>query len=89
MLQSEKNSLKMNLVNRSVTVDGVKGSRYGEGSTVLTLNGRVVSTPELLAQTMREAVRIALDAQSVEVEGLEDSCFSPSRPNPTHRLTSG
>jgi Ni2+-binding GTPase involved in maturation of urease and hydrogenase len=87
MLNSEKNSLKMNLVNRNMNVDGVKGSRYGEGESVLTLNGRIVSEPEKLSQVMRDAVRMALDAQRVDITGFEDTCFSPSRPNPTHRLT--
>ena len=87
LLQTDKNALKMNLVNRQVNVDGVKGSRYGEGESVLTLNGRVVSEPAKLTDAMRSAVRIALDAQMVQVTGYEDSCFSPSRPNPTHRLT--
>ena len=77
----------MNLVNRNMNVDGVKGSRYGEGESVLTLNGRVVSEPEKLSEVMRDAVRMALDAQRVDVTGFEDTCFSPSRPNPTHRLT--
>jgi hypothetical protein len=86
LLESEKNSLKMNLVNRSVNVDGVKGSRYAEGKSVLTLNGRVVSEPEKLAEVMRDAVHMALDALRVDVGSYEDNCFSPSRPNPTHRL---
>lgn len=87
ILRSEKNALKMNLVNGNVNVDGVKGSRYGEGETVLNLNARVVSSPEKLTEVIRDAVRIALDAPQVEVESFEDTCFSPSRPNPTHRIT--
>jgi len=87
ILRSEKNALKMNLVNGSVNVDGVKGSRYGEGATVLNLNARVVSKPEKLTEVIRDAVKIALDAPRVDVESFEDTCFSPSRPSPTHRMT--
>jgi hypothetical protein len=87
LLSSEKNALKMNLVNRIVNVDGVKGSRYAEGECTLTLNGRVVSEPAKLTEVMRDAVRMALDAQMVDVTSFEDTCFSPSRPNPTHRMT--
>lgn len=87
ILKSERNALKMNLVNGSVNVDGVKGSRYGEGATVLNLNARVISSPEKLTEIIREAVNIALDAPRVDVESFEDTCFSPSRPNPTHRMT--
>ena len=87
LLESEKNVLKMNLVNRNVNVDGVRGSRYSEGKSSLTLNGRVVSEPERLTEVMRDAVHMALDALRVDVNGYEDDCFSPSRPDPTHRLT--
>jgi hypothetical protein len=87
ILRSEKNALKMNLVNGSVNVDGIKGSRYGEGATILNLNARVVSKPERLTEVVRDAVKMALDAPRVEVESFEDTCFSPSRPNPTHRMT--
>jgi Ni2+-binding GTPase involved in maturation of urease and hydrogenase len=87
ILKSEKNALKMNLVNGSVNVDGVKGSRYGEGATVLNLNARVVSSPEKLTEVIRDAVKMALDAPCVDVESFEDTCFSPSHPNPTHRMT--
>lgn len=86
LLTSEKNAIKMNLVQRSVNVDGVRESRYGEGATTLVLNARVVSPPERLAQTMREAVRVALDAPQIALSGVEDAAFSPSRPTPTHRL---
>jgi hypothetical protein len=30
---------------------------------------------------------MGLDAQMIEVAAIEDTSFSPSRPNPTHRLT--
>jgi len=86
LLASEKNAIKMNLVRRSVNVDGVRESRYGEGETTLTLNARVVSEPQRLAQIMRDAVKVALDAPRVEVTSVEDTAFSPGRPNPTHRM---
>jgi G3E family GTPase len=87
ILETERNALRMNLVNGRVNVDGVRGSRYGEGASVLTLNARVVSPPERLAQIMCEAVALSLDANMVKIESYEDTCFSPSRPNPTHRMT--
>ncbi|MBI0582728.1 MAG: hypothetical protein ISF22_00725 [Methanomassiliicoccus sp.] len=87
LLTSEKNALKMNLVNGNVNVDGVKGSRYGEGEATLTLNARVVSSPDKLSEIMRAAVKLALGAPAVDVGSFEDTCFSPGRPNPTHRIT--
>ena len=87
MLRTEKNALKMSLVNGNVNVDGVTGSRYGEGASVLILNARVISPPEMLAEVIRDAVELSLDANRVRIEGAEDTCFSPSRPNPTYRLT--
>lgn len=87
ILRSEKNALKMNLVNGNVNVDGVQGSRYGEGASSININARVVSSPDKLAEVIRDAVKLALDAPRVEVESYDDTCFSPSRPNPTHRMT--
>ncbi len=86
MMTSESNSLKMNLVGGSITVDGVKGSRYGKGETTLTINARVVSSPSKLEAVIREGVQSSLLSLEIPLEGFKDACFSPSRPQPTHRI---
>ena len=88
MLRTEKNALKMNLVNGNVNVDGVIGSRYGEGASLLILNARVVSLPEMLAEVMRDAVELSLDAISGEDRGVLRTPASPppDRTRPTASL---
>lgn len=87
MLTSESNAVKISAVLSSITVDSVKGSRYSEGNVVMTVNARIVSSPEVLQMVVRNSVQKAMEASSLSLEGFEDECFSPSRPNPTHRMT--
>ncbi len=87
MMTSESNALKMNLVGGTITVDGVKGSRYGKGEATLTVNARVVSPPSKLQAVVREAVESSLVSIGASMESFKDTCFSPSRPQPTYRMT--
>jgi hypothetical protein len=87
MLVSESNAVKISAVLRSITVDSVKGSRYSEGNVTMTVNARIVSSPEALQMVVRDSVQKAMEGSSLSLEGFEDECFSPSRPNPTHRMT--
>jgi len=86
LLTSESNALKMNLVGRSITIDGVRGSRYGSGRTSLIVNARVVSSPEKLMESIRRSVSDSVQSLGLHMEGFDDTCFSPSRPQPTHRI---
>jgi hypothetical protein len=36
---------------------------------------------------VRNSVQKAMEGSALSMEGFEDECFSPSRPNPTHRMT--
>jgi G3E family GTPase len=86
MLHSETNAVKISAVLRSITVDAVKGSRYSEGNVTMTVNARIVSSPEDLQEAVRKSVQKAMEQTGLSLEGFEDECFSPSRPNPTHRM---
>jgi G3E family GTPase len=86
MLISETNSLKMSLVCQSVNVDGVKGSRYGKGPSSLIVNARIVSSPEKLEDVVRKAVTYSLEHLGLLADSFEDDSFSPSRPQPTHKM---
>jgi hypothetical protein len=86
MLTSETNSLKMSAVFDNISIDGIKGSRYAQGSVTVTINARVVSSPEDLRSNIRSSIFAAMDSLGIQVEGFKDECFSPSRPNPTHRI---
>jgi G3E family GTPase len=86
MLRSETNAVKVSAVLRSISVDAVQGSRYSEGNVTMTVNARIVSSPEGLQEAIRESVQKAMEQTGLSMEGFEDECFSPSRPHPTHRM---
>jgi hypothetical protein len=86
MLTSDSNSLKMSAVFDNISVDGIKGSRYAQGKVTVVLNARVVSAPKELQTNIRKAVFEAMESTGYQTDGFKDECFSPSRPNPTHRL---
>jgi hypothetical protein len=86
MLTSDSNALKMSAVFDNISVDGIKGSRYAEGKVNVTINARVVSAPDELRINIRKSVLEAMESIGVQIDGFKDECFSPSRPNPTHRL---
>jgi G3E family GTPase len=86
MLQSQNSSMKLSAVLENITVDNVSGSRYADGNVTLTVNARIVSSPETLSQAVRSSVQRTMELSNIAMEGFEDDCFSPSRPNPTHRL---
>lgn len=86
MVQSAKMSMKLSAVLQNITVDNVAGSRYAEGDVILTVNARVVSSPETLRQVVRQSVQRAMEQSNIAMGGFDDDCFSPSRPNPTHRM---
>ncbi|MDD1768679.1 MAG: hypothetical protein LUQ55_01695 [Methanomassiliicoccales archaeon] len=86
MLVSETNALKMSLVCQYVNVDGVKGSRYGEGASSLIVNARIVSSPDRLKDIVRKAVASSLERIGLQADSFEDDSFSPARPEPTHMM---
>jgi G3E family GTPase len=88
MVRSESNAVKMSLVLGNITVDAVKGSRYGTGGTELIVNARIVSEPEKLREAVREAVDFAMASVRLKVDQSEDDCFAPSPPRPYYRMTS-
>lgn len=87
MLTSMSNALKMSAVYSNITTDVAKGSRYSEGDVVLTVNARVVSSPEALRSNVRKAIEQAMKELRARQYDFEDDCFSPGRPNPTYRMT--
>jgi G3E family GTPase len=87
MLESPKSALKMSAVLGSLTVDNVSGSRYAEGNVVITVNARIVTSPERLREVIRSSMQKAIEQSGLALEGFEDDCFSPSRPDPTHRMS--
>ncbi|HTY46681.1 MAG TPA: GTP-binding protein [Methanomassiliicoccales archaeon] len=89
LFSSPSNALKMSLVLGGLGVDGVRGSRRVKGKCTLNMNARVVSTPEVLAKVVREAVIGTLKEKGATSIHHKDDCFAPGRPNPTYRYKNG
>jgi hypothetical protein len=87
MFTSQSNAMKISLVYQDVYIDGAKGSRYGEGQSMLIVNARVVSSPERLKEVVRESVASSLSKIGASVQAIDDVSFSPSRPQPTYRMS--
>ena len=87
MIRSPVSAMKMSLIFSNLTTDGVTGSRYAQGDVQMLVNGRVVSSPEKLRSNVQAAVRRAMSEVGVSDYTYVDDCFSPGRPNPTHRMT--
>jgi len=86
MIISDVNAVKMSLVQGSISVGGVSGSRYGEGTSRMTINARIVSEPGRLREILRESTTSALKTLGQALGDWRDDSFSPSPPNPTHRI---
>ncbi|MCX6651742.1 MAG: hypothetical protein NT137_00075 [Methanomassiliicoccales archaeon] len=87
MIVSETNAVKMSQVGPSLSVDEVKGSRNAEGKVEMFVNARVVSSPEKLRDSVREAVNSTLKEKDLVASEYKDDCFSPSPPKPYYRIT--
>lgn len=87
MIRSPVSAMKMSLIFSNLTTDGVTGSRYANGDVEMLVNGRVVSSPEKLRESIQAAVGRAMREVGVSDYRFVDDCFSPGRPNPTYRMT--
>ncbi|MCL2143639.1 MAG: hypothetical protein FWH44_05235 [Methanomassiliicoccaceae archaeon] len=85
-LTSGSSHTKISLIGNEFTVGGVHGSRFGKGESQLNFNARIVSEPDALRNSIRETVKKVMGAKKIDYKMKFDDCFSPGRPNPTHRL---
>jgi len=85
-LTSGSSHTKISLIGNEFTVGGVQGSRFGKGESQLNFNARIVSEPDALRTSIRETVKKVMEAKNIPYKMKFDDCFSPGRPNPTHRL---
>lgn len=86
-LTSGCNHTKVSLVGNEFSIGGVVGSRYGKGPSQLNFNARIVSDPDSLRKTIQKMVEGCFSQRGIGYRTKLDDCFSPGRPNPTHRLT--
>jgi len=83
IISSPEASAKMSLVQESIQVDGIYGSRFISGPGKLVLNARVISPPKRLEDTMRKIIA-SLDTYPAKIEKVSESCFSPKPESPSH-----
>jgi len=86
-LTSGSSHTKISLIGNEFSIGGVQGSRFGRGESQLNFNARIVSGPDALRASIRETVRKVMAAKKITYTMKFDDCFSPGRPNPTHRLS--
>ncbi len=85
-IESEANAVKMSQVGGNLTVDSVRGSRCSKGVVSLTVNARIVSSPDKLKQAVRGAVDSSVKSLGMRSLSFHDDCFSPSPPKPYYRM---
>ena len=83
IISSPEAAAKMSLVQESIQVDGIYGSRFISGNGKLVLNARVISPPKRLEDTMRGIIN-SLSAYPAKIEMLSEACFSPRPESPSH-----
>ncbi|MDR2866605.1 MAG: hypothetical protein LBV13_04295 [Methanomassiliicoccaceae archaeon] len=83
IISSEEAAAKMSLVQESMQVDGVYGSRFISGTGKLVLNARVISPPKRLEDTMRNVID-SLSSYPAKIEKVSEACFSPNPESPSH-----
>ncbi|MCL1904721.1 MAG: hypothetical protein FWG19_01175 [Methanomassiliicoccaceae archaeon] len=83
IISSPNASAKMSLVQESIQVDDIYGSRFMTGNGKLVLNARVISPPKRLERTMRKILD-SLSTYPAATEKISESCFSPKPESPSH-----
>ena len=84
LIESPEAAAKMSLVQETMQVDGIFGSRYIRTKGRLVLNARVVSPPKRLEDTMRRLVEEAQTRHPMELIKTGEKCFTPKPESPSH-----
>ncbi len=83
IIESKEAAAKMSLVQGTMQVDGIYGSRYIKTPGKLVLNARVVSPPKMLEDTMRKLVESMLEKYPMELKKTGVKCFTPKPVSPS------
>lgn len=84
IVSSEEAAAKMSLVEESMQVDGIYGSRYLSGPGKMVLNARVISPPRHLQEVMRSIAEKVAEGHQLTLDRESESCFSPQPESPSH-----
>jgi G3E family GTPase len=83
IISSPEAAAKMSLVQESIQVDGIYGSRFISNAGKLVLNARVISPPKRLEDTIHKIID-SLSAYPAKIEKVSEACFSPKPESPSH-----
>lgn len=84
LIESPEAAAKMSLVQETMQVDGIFGSRYIKSPGKLVLNARVVSPPKRLEETMRKLVDDIPNRYPMTLVKTGEKCFTPKPESPSH-----
>ena len=84
LIESPEAAAKMSLVQETMQVDGIYGSRYVRTPGKLVLNARVVSPPKRLEETMRRLTDGIQERYPVKLVRTGEKCFTPKPESPSH-----
>ena len=84
LIESKEAAAKMSLVQGTMQIDGVYGSRYIKSPGKLVLNARVVSPPKKLEDTMRKLVDDIPKKYPATLVKTGEKCFTPKPESPSH-----
>lgn len=84
MIESPEAAAKMSLVEETMQVDGIYGSRYVKTPGRIVLNARVVSPPKRLETVMRKLVDEIAGRHPFTFKRESEKCFMPKPESPSH-----
>ncbi len=84
LVESPEAAAKMSMVEETIQVDGIYGSRYIKTPGKLVLNARVVSPPKRLEDTMRKLIDEIPKKYPATLVKTGEKCFTPKPESPSH-----
>lgn len=84
LVESPEAAAKMSLVEDTMQVDGIYGSRYIKGPGRLVLNARVISPPRKLEETMNRLLNEIPSKYPLTMTKTGEKCFTPKPESPSH-----
>ncbi len=84
IVSSEDAAAKMSLVEESMQVDGIHGSRFLKGDGRMVLNARVISPPRHLQEVMDGITAQVDERYGLNLKKVSEACFSPRPESPSH-----
>lgn len=84
LIESPEAVAKMSLVQETMQVDDVYGSRYIKTPGKLILNARIISPPKKLKETITTLIDNIFSHYPLKYTKLEEECFTPKPESPSY-----